>query len=159
MKYSPLAGSPNHQGAHLKEREPLRSVDVPRPPQGKGGILPPEITTTFQNLCKPPLPNAPIPSIDPLDWLMVGLGFDMVRYADDMVVFCHTEEEAKAALEKLREWMADAELTLHPDKTRPVDMNQADSHFDFLGYRFQRSRRGKHGSEGGAGRKPRCYPY
>ncbi len=74
---------------------------------------------------------------------MAGLGFEMVRYADDMVVLCHTEEEAKAALEKLREWMAGAGLTLHPDKTRTVDMTVADSHFDFLGYRFQRSRRGK----------------
>ncbi len=27
-----------------------------------------------------------------------------------------------------------AGLTLHPDKTRTVDMNLADSHFDFLGY-------------------------
>jgi len=44
--------------------------------------------------------------LDPLDWLMAGLGFEMVRYADDMVVLCRTEEEAKAALEKLREWMA-----------------------------------------------------
>jgi RNA-directed DNA polymerase len=81
--------------------------------------------------------------LDPLDWLMAGLGFEMVRYADDMVVLCHTEEEAKDALEKLREWMVGAGLTLHPDKTRAVDMTVADSHFDFLGYRFQRSRRGR----------------
>jgi RNA-directed DNA polymerase len=81
--------------------------------------------------------------LDPLDWLMAGLGFEMVRYADDMVVLCHTEEEAKAALEKLREWMAGAGLTLHPDKTRTVDMNLTDSHFDFLGYRYQRSRMGR----------------
>jgi RNA-directed DNA polymerase len=67
----------------------------------------------------------------------------MVRYADDMVVLCHTEEEAESALEKLREWMAGAGLTLHPDKTRTVDMTVADSHFDFLGYRYQRSRRGR----------------
>jgi len=40
---------------------------------------------------------------------------------------------AEAALDKLREWMAGAGLTLHPDKTRTVDMNPADSHFDFLG--------------------------
>lgn len=39
--------------------------------------------------------------------------------------------------------MAGAGLTLHPDKTRVVDMNPADSHFDFLGYRFKRSRRGR----------------
>ena len=67
----------------------------------------------------------------------------MVRYADDMVVLCSTQEEADSALEKLREWMGEAGLTLHPDKTRTVDMNLADSHFDFLGYRFKRSRRGK----------------
>lgn len=81
--------------------------------------------------------------LDPLDWLMAGLGLEMVRYADDMVVLCDTEEEAKAALEKLREWMAGAGLTLHPDKTRTVNMTDADSHFDFLGYRFKRSRQGK----------------
>jgi RNA-directed DNA polymerase len=81
--------------------------------------------------------------LDPLDWLMAGLGFEMVRYADDMVVLCRSQEEAEAALEKLREWMAEAGLTLHPDKTRTVDMNLAGSYFDFLGYRFQRSRRGR----------------
>ena len=81
--------------------------------------------------------------LDPLDWLMAGLGFEMVRYADDMVVLCHTMEEAGSELEKLREWMAGAGLTLHPDKTRTVDMTVADSHFDFLGYRFKRSRKGK----------------
>lgn len=81
--------------------------------------------------------------LDPLDWMMAGNGFEMVRYADDMVVLCRTPEEAVTALSKLREWMEGAGLTLHPDKTRTVDMNLADSHFDFLGYRFQRSRRGR----------------
>jgi RNA-directed DNA polymerase len=33
--------------------------------------------------------------LNPLDWLMAGMGFEMVRYADDMVVLCHTEEEAR----------------------------------------------------------------
>ena len=81
--------------------------------------------------------------LDPLDWLMAGEGFEMVRYADDMVVLCRSREEAAAALSKLKEWMDGAGLTLHPDKTRTVDMNLADSHFDFLGYRFQRSKRGR----------------
>jgi RNA-directed DNA polymerase len=81
--------------------------------------------------------------LDPLDWLMERSGFEMVRYADDMVVLCRSREEAGSALEKLREWMAGAGLTLHPDKTRAVDMNLAGSHFDFLGYRFERSRRGR----------------
>ncbi len=60
---------------------------------------------------------------------MAGLGFEMVRYADDMVVLCRNQEEAEAALEKLREWMTEAGLTLHPEKTRTVNVNTAESHF------------------------------
>jgi RNA-directed DNA polymerase len=81
--------------------------------------------------------------LDPLDWQMAQSGFEMVRYADDMVVLCRSQEEAAAALSALKEWMGGAGLTLHPDKTRVVDMNKADSHFDFLGYRFKRNRRGR----------------
>jgi len=81
--------------------------------------------------------------LDPLDWLMAGCGIEMVRYADDMVVLCRSQEEAMSALEKIGEWMVEAGLTLHPDKTRMVDMGLADSHFDFLGYRFKRSRLGR----------------
>ncbi len=33
------------------------------------------------------------------------------RYADDMVVMCRSREEAGNALEKVREWMAEAGLT------------------------------------------------
>jgi len=99
-------------------------------PQGtpQGGVISPLLANIYLN---------------PLDWLMAGLGFEMVRYADDMVVLCRSREEAESALEKLRDWMVGAGLTLHPDKTRVVDMNPADSHFDFLGYRFKRSRRGE----------------
>ena len=99
-------------------------------PQGtpQGGVISPLLANVY---------------LDPLDWLMAGHGYEMVRYADDMVVLCRTREEAEAALEKLREWMAGAGLTLHPDKTRVVDMNPADSHFDFLGYRFKRTRQGR----------------
>jgi RNA-directed DNA polymerase len=81
--------------------------------------------------------------LNELDWLMAGSGFEMVRYADDMIVLCHSQEQATAALEKVREWMEEARLTLHPEKTRTVDMSEIGSHFDFLGYRFQRSRKGK----------------
>ena len=99
-------------------------------PQGtpQGGVISPLLANIYLN---------------PLDWLMERCGFEMVRYADDMVVLCRSQEEAETALEKLREWMDGAGLTVHPEKTRTVDMNVANSHFDFLGYRFQRSRRGK----------------
>jgi RNA-directed DNA polymerase len=81
--------------------------------------------------------------LNPLDWLMAEAGFEMVRYADDMVVLCRSQEEAETALSTLKGWIEGAGLTLHPEKTRTVDMNQAGNHFDFLGYRFKRSRRGK----------------
>lgn len=81
--------------------------------------------------------------LDPLDWKMAGEGFAMVRYADDIVVLCRSREEAEKALGILKAWMEKAGLALHPEKTRLVDMTEAGSHFDFLGYRFKRSRQGK----------------
>lgn len=81
--------------------------------------------------------------LDPLDWIMAASGFEMVRYADDMVVLCRSQQEALDAMTKLKRWMEEAGLTLHPDKTRTVDMNLEGNHLDFLGYRFYRSRRGR----------------
>lgn len=80
--------------------------------------------------------------LDALDWKMGEAGYEMTRYADDMVVLCRSRDEADAALQTLGEWMVEAGLTLHPEKTRVVDLNLTGSHFDFLGYRFMRSRRG-----------------
>jgi len=81
--------------------------------------------------------------LDPLDWLMKGLGLEMVRYADDMVVLCRDATTARQALEEVNRWMEDAGLSLHPEKTRVVDMSRSGSHFDLLGYRFWRRRNGK----------------
>lgn len=81
--------------------------------------------------------------LNPLDWQMSGAGYRMVRYADDMVVLCRTQGEAEAALEMLRGWMGEAGLTLHPEKTRIVDMRERGSHFDFLGYRFVHDEKGR----------------
>ena len=80
--------------------------------------------------------------LDPLDWLMVQNGLEMVRYADDMIVLCRDAGKAREALEAVQEWMGQAGLTLHPEKTRVVEMIEPRSHFDFLGYRFWRSRGG-----------------
>jgi RNA-directed DNA polymerase len=70
--------------------------------------------------------------LDPLD-RRVAAKFEMVRYADDFVILCRTPQEAQQALAEVREWMAEAGLTLHPDKTRLVDVGGQGS-FDFLGY-------------------------
>jgi RNA-directed DNA polymerase len=78
--------------------------------------------------------------LDPLDHVMAGSGFAMVRYADDFVVLCRSEAEAWAALEAVRRWMAAEGLSLHPDKTRVVDATSKGG-FDFLGYHFERGMR------------------
>jgi RNA-directed DNA polymerase len=77
--------------------------------------------------------------LNPLDHLMAQQGFEMVRYADDFVILCRSPEEANRALEVVRQWTAEAGLTLHPDKTKIVDAQE--NTFDFLGYRFKRGRR------------------
>jgi len=79
--------------------------------------------------------------LNPLDHLMADQGFQMVRYADDFVILCRSAEDAERALTVVRDWTAQAGLTVHPTKTRIVDIRQAG--FDFLGYRFQTVRNGR----------------
>ena len=75
--------------------------------------------------------------LNPLDHQMEKAGWEMVRYADDFVILCRSEAEAQNALEKVRQWVSEAGLTLHPEKTRVVDA-RAPGGFDFLGYHFER---------------------
>lgn len=78
-----------------------------------------------------------------LDHLMEETGLMMVRYADDLVILSRTAAEAEVALKLLSEWVKANGLELHPEKTRMVDMNLSGGYFDFLGYRFCRTRQGK----------------
>lgn len=78
--------------------------------------------------------------LDPLDKLTATSGIEMVRYADDFVILCDSEAEARRALEMVRQWTAKAGLTLHSDKTRIVDATVRGG-FDFLGYHFERGHR------------------
>lgn len=75
--------------------------------------------------------------LDPLDQQMAQAGREMVRYADDFVLLCRSEGEARAALNAVRAWVKAAGLALHPEKTRVVNAN-ASGGFDFLGYHFER---------------------
>jgi RNA-directed DNA polymerase len=78
--------------------------------------------------------------LDPLDHLMAQTGFEMVRYADDFVILCHSEDNARRALELVRNWTTGVGLVLHPDKTHIVDASCRGG-FDFLGYHFERGYR------------------
>jgi len=73
--------------------------------------------------------------LNPLDHLLAGAGFAMVRYADDFVILCRSREDAERVLEVVRQWVAENGLTLHPTKTQIVDARS--EAFDFLGYRFR----------------------
>jgi RNA-directed DNA polymerase len=75
--------------------------------------------------------------LDPLDWLMAQSGYEMVRYADDFILLCESESQARTALEKVQEWVTREGLTLHPEKTRIVEASRPGG-FDFLGYHFER---------------------
>jgi RNA-directed DNA polymerase len=77
--------------------------------------------------------------LNPLDHEMVRRGWAMVRYADDFVVLCRTKEETEAVLSYLGQWTKAAGLTLHPTKTRIVEV--ASEGFDFLGWHFRGARK------------------
>jgi RNA-directed DNA polymerase len=105
-------------------------------------LIEPQAGTPQGGVISPLLANI---YLNDLDHLMVQMGMAMERYADDFVVHCRTREEAERALATVQEWTARAGLTLHPSKTRLVDLGQPGVHLDFLGYRLQRhtDRRGQ----------------
>jgi len=97
----------------------------------------PETGTPQGGVVSPLLSNI---YLNPLDHLMAKAGVQMVRYADDFVLLCRTEGEARAVLDKVQAWTSAVGLQLHPDKTRIVDATQRGG-FDFLGYHFERGMR------------------
>lgn len=72
--------------------------------------------------------------LNPLDHLLAESGYQMVRYADDFVILCRTADDACRALELVQTWVTENGLTLHPTKTKIVDVRVEG--FDFLGYHF-----------------------
>ena len=75
--------------------------------------------------------------LHPLDADLTGAGYRIVRYADDFVILCRTQEEAKNALSRVRAWVEANGLTLHPDKTHLGNCMEQGQGFEFLGYRFE----------------------
>jgi len=76
------------------------------------------------------------------------------RYADDVIIHCDSESQARQLLEALKRRFAECKLELHPQKTKIVyckDANRPGSYpeqqFNFLGYTFRpreaRNRSGK----------------
>lgn len=57
----------------------------------------------------------------------------LVRYADDFVVICRTPKAVEEAERRVRIIFDRLKLTLHPEKTRKVDLTDGKEGFDFLG--------------------------
>lgn len=64
----------------------------------------------------------------------------LVRYADDFVVMCGTEANAKEALRRVQWVMDELGLTLHPEKTKLVDLREGKESFTFLGCTIRKRR-------------------
>ncbi len=59
----------------------------------------------------------------------------VVRYADDLVVLCHTHRQAVLVKERLARWLDGRGLSFNEDKTRIVHVAEG---FDFLGFNVRR---------------------
>ena len=110
--------------AGVMEDEALLYLPEEGTPQG--GVISPLLANVYLN---------------PLDQAMMKHGLEMIRYADDFVVLCHSRKEAEAALDMVDEEVTAAGLTLHPAKTHIVDVSQPADSFEFLGYHFEQDRR------------------
>jgi RNA-directed DNA polymerase len=68
-------------------------------------------------------------------------GITLVRFADDFVVAAPTREALESyVLPKIKTFLAERGLSLNPDKTKIVNLNEG---FDFLGFNVRRYPNGK----------------
>lgn len=80
------------------------------------------------------------------DERMAEAGFALTRYADDWVVICRSQTEAKRALASARAVLeGELGLRLHPEKTRIVHITRG---FEFLGYKIGRGKGLRHKAGG-----------
>jgi group II intron reverse transcriptase/maturase len=104
-----------------------------------GKIRPTHVGTPQGGVASPLLANI---ALNVLDWYLHEHGFRFVRYADDFVVLCRSEDEAKEALARVEHLLADRlGLTLSAEKTKVTRFHEG---FSFLGFdiksRFVRMR-------------------
>ncbi|MBK1736268.1 group II intron reverse transcriptase/maturase [Halorhodospira abdelmalekii] len=59
---------------------------------------------------------------------------NFVRYADDFVIFCESQEDAEAAKEEMAAWLAPRGLAISEEKTKIVHLSEG---FDFLGFNIR----------------------
>lgn len=97
-----------------------------------GKFQPTRVGTPQGGVASPLLANI---ALNVLDWHLHELGFRFVRYADDFVVLCRSEHEAKEALTVVQRLLEDRlGLMLSPEKTKVTRFHEG---FTFLGFELQ----------------------
>jgi len=98
----------------------------------QGGVISPLLSNLFLHYCIDKWLASRFPEIK------------MVRYADDMIIHCSTQREAKYLLNKVTERFKQCGLSVHPQKTKIVyckkegrNLKGLPVQFDFLGFSFR----------------------
>jgi RNA-directed DNA polymerase len=97
----------------------------------EGKITPTTKGTPQGGVISPLLANI---TLDHLDWYLDEQGLKFVRYADDFVILCKTENEAKKVLELVHKFLNGMRLEVSPEKTKISHFSKG---FDFLGFSFK----------------------
>lgn len=105
-----------------------------------GAVRRSDTGTPQGGVISPLLANVYLDRLD-REWQARGCG-TLVRYADDLVVMCGSEREARRALAALRALLAELGLRPKEAKTRIVHLHEGGEGFDFLGFhhRYVRGR-------------------
>jgi RNA-directed DNA polymerase len=101
--------------------------------QFEGKVEYPELGSAQGGVLSPLLSNIYLHEVDKR-WYRQKSNAQLVRYADDMLILCGTEEIAKREHDLLRDTLREMGLSLNEDKTRVVP---AEAGFDFLGFSFR----------------------
>jgi group II intron reverse transcriptase/maturase len=94
-----------------------------------GVFKPTTIGTPQGGVISPLLANI---TLNSLDWMLEAQGYQFVRYADDFVILCASETQAKEALGQVEQHLTDKlGLQLSPEKTHIASFRKG---FSFLGF-------------------------
>jgi group II intron reverse transcriptase/maturase len=99
--------------AGVMEDGVVRSTTLGTP---QGGVLSPLLANMALNF---------------LDWHLDELGYRFVRYADDFIVLCRTEHQAKEVREAVEQFVEQLGLSLSAEKTHVTTFRKG---FSFLGF-------------------------
>jgi group II intron reverse transcriptase/maturase len=92
-------------------------VSIPEQGSPQGGVISPWLANLV---------------LDDLDKVLESRNLRHVRYADDFIILCRSQQEAEEALALAKQALGELKLSLHEKKTRIASFREG---FEFLGFR------------------------